>query len=41
MDAQTRATESADYITASLAGTLEGLFRERVARTPDATAYTT
>jgi len=32
--------EADEYITASLAGTLDGLFRERVARTPDRPAYT-
>jgi len=31
---------SPDYISANLAGTLDGLFRERVRRTPDAIAYT-
>lgn len=33
--------ESDDHISARLAGTLDGLFRERVQRTPDAPAYTT
>jgi long-chain acyl-CoA synthetase len=32
--------ESDDHIAARLAGTLDGLFRERVQRTPDAPAYT-
>jgi long-chain acyl-CoA synthetase len=32
--------EADEYITARLAGTLDGLFRERVARTPDKPAYT-
>jgi len=31
---------SPDYISANLAGTLDGLFRERVRRTPDSPAYT-
>ena len=32
--------EQSDYIPAELAGTLDGLFKERVQRTPDKTAYT-
>jgi long-chain acyl-CoA synthetase len=32
--------ESDEYISARLAGTLDGLFRERVQRTPDSPAYT-
>ena len=32
--------ESDEYISARLAGTLDGLFRERVQRTPDKAAYT-
>lgn len=40
MDAQTHAIDPTDYISASLAGTLDGLFRERVARSPQAIAYT-
>jgi long-chain acyl-CoA synthetase len=32
--------ELTEYISAYLAGTLDGLFRERIKRTPDKTAYT-
>ena len=32
--------EQSDFIPADLAGTIDGLFRERVKRTPDKTAYT-